>query len=353
MNDPRRPRLLAMPTALFPTFLLLAIVLAGALVPAQPALAFSDVPPDHAYALAIDELASRGIVSGRLDGTFAPEETTSRCQFAKMIVNTLGIPPEGDESPFTDVGPGDLPEFVAAAARHGITNGTNPAGTLFSPWKKVSRAQVLTMVVRGMNDEYPGLLGWIPGIAGGWLRLGSPHSKNASTAWGNRLLERLPEMSSLDPWAPMPRGEVAQVLGNALSIIDRAALVTEVVDGNTVRAEHRGTIETIELLGVDAPELDEPYGLEARDRLAELVAHGRFLRLQFDTVTRDDSGHVLAYVLYDSFPGWALANTSLLREGLARLDLVYANLRYEDDLRAAETHAKDQRLGIWSLAPDS
>jgi len=58
----------------------------------------------------------------------------TRCQFAKMIVNTLGIEHTDLSMPFTDVGSGDLPEYVAAAARTGITKGTNPAGTFFSPW---------------------------------------------------------------------------------------------------------------------------------------------------------------------------------------------------------------------------
>ena len=237
MNGLRRVRLVPL---LF-LFMLLAALLAG-LALSPPALAFPDVGPADPYAAAIADLAARGIVSGHLDGTFGPTEPVSRCQFAKMIVNTLGIEHADLSTPFTDVGPGDLPEFVASAAASGITNGTNGAGTLFSPWARISRAQVLTMVVRGMRNEYPGLLGYVFGGGGfgGWGFFDPTHADYASTAWGNGLREGLPEMASLDPWAPMPRGEVAQVLWNALDPIDRAVRITEVVDGDTVRAEFGG-----------------------------------------------------------------------------------------------------------------
>ena len=53
---------------------------------APPASAFPDVPDSHRYAHAINELARLGIVSGRSDGTFGPDEPVLRAQFAKMIV---------------------------------------------------------------------------------------------------------------------------------------------------------------------------------------------------------------------------------------------------------------------------
>ena len=277
-------------------------LVAAFIVLVAPALAFTDVPANQPYAAAIDGLAARGIISGHADGTFGPDELVSRCQFAKMIVNTLGIPHSDLSMPFTDVGPGDLPEFVAAASAHRITNGTNEAGTLFSPWGQASRAQVLTMVVRGMDSEYPSLLGYVPGLAGSWGPFDPAHEKSASTAWGNGLLKGLPPMASLDPWAPMPRGEVAQVLWNALDLIDHAVRATEVVDGNTVRGDYQGKkrdhpAPRDRRPGVGRtfrPRGEEPAGRpghESHETLRALAVGRRHPRR---------GRHLLAYLLFDT-----------------------------------------------------
>jgi hypothetical protein len=80
VNRPRRLRLLLS--------VLPALVLTIGLVLPSPAWAFSDVDSAHPYAAAIDELAARGILSGRVDGTFGPDEPVARCQFAKLIVTS-------------------------------------------------------------------------------------------------------------------------------------------------------------------------------------------------------------------------------------------------------------------------
>ena len=132
--------------------LLVVLTLAFVLVWVPGAAAFPDVPATQPYAAAIDDLAVRGVISGHLDGTFGPDEPVARCQLAKMIVNTLGISHTDLSMPFSDVGPADLPEFVAAAARKGITKGTNPGRPASRPGA-ASRAQVITMVVRALESS--------------------------------------------------------------------------------------------------------------------------------------------------------------------------------------------------------
>jgi hypothetical protein len=46
---------------------------------------FVDVPPGHAFAAAIEWLASAGITSGHPDGTFRPDEPVSRQAMAKFL----------------------------------------------------------------------------------------------------------------------------------------------------------------------------------------------------------------------------------------------------------------------------
>jgi competence protein ComEC len=198
--------------------ILVTAVLLGAI---QFAAAFSDVAGSTAYSVAIQDLSSRSIVTGFDDGTFRPDAGVKRMQFAKMIVRTMDLPVgEGDVCPFPDVDPSTPPElypdhYVAVAAAQHITQGYDD-GT-FGPQNLINRAQVITMVVRAADALHPGLLR----VAGGsstWGDFDATHAANAAKAEANGLLDGLP-LASLDPYGPMPRGEVAQVLHNLLGLL--------------------------------------------------------------------------------------------------------------------------------------
>jgi uncharacterized protein YkwD len=184
---------------------------------AAPPGPFRDVPSTHPYAPAIQALSDKQVVNGFEDGNFAPAKAVLRQQFAKMIVGALNLPvSESDIPPFTDVessGPGSLypDNYIAVAAARGITAGVG--GGRFAPKADVSRAQVITMVVRAAGRE--GLVLAPPPLsyASSWGDFSADHAANVRLAQFHGLLKGLP-MSSLDPWAPMPRGEVAQVLHN-------------------------------------------------------------------------------------------------------------------------------------------
>lgn len=130
---------------------LLALVMVLGL--AAGALAFTDVPANHHYATAIDDLASRQIVNGFGD-LFKPDEAVKRQQFAKMIVRTLGLNVLSDAvCPFTDVDttpnatdPLYPAKYVAVCASNGITTGKTP--TTFDPAGSITRQQLITMVAR-------------------------------------------------------------------------------------------------------------------------------------------------------------------------------------------------------------
>ena len=101
----------------------------------------------------IGQLASLGVVSGFGDGLFHPEGSLLRQQFAKIVVRACGLPVSGSEiCPFVDVAlqtGTDLfypYRYVAVAFQHGITNGTD--ATHFSPYRTLTRAQMITMVAR-------------------------------------------------------------------------------------------------------------------------------------------------------------------------------------------------------------
>lgn len=70
-----------------------------------------------------------------------------------------------------------------------------------------------------------------------------------------------------------------------------ACTVLSVHDGDTVQANCGGTRKTVRLAGIDAPELKEQYGKEARDALAAMVLHQQvqIRRIKRDRYRRDVS----------------------------------------------------------------
>ena len=204
---------------------------------ASPALAFPDVPTGHPYHAAITDLASRGIINGKADGKFWPDDSVTRQQFAKMIVGTGGYPvSESDICAFTDVQKGGYSDpyfpdnYIAVCAAHKITTGKT--ATTFDPSGKITRYQAISMVVRAADDLQPGLLttpptGWTGNAAWG---ADSTHGANARRAEYNGLLAGL-NLSALSPGAYMSRGEVAQVLHNVLNLLGPSG-VWVYVDGS-------------------------------------------------------------------------------------------------------------------------
>ncbi len=53
--------------------------------------AFSDVTEDHQHNQAISYLAGKGVINGYEDGTFKPEDTITRAEFVKMLLEFLGF----------------------------------------------------------------------------------------------------------------------------------------------------------------------------------------------------------------------------------------------------------------------
>jgi hypothetical protein len=191
-------------------------------------VSFTDVSLDDPYAVAISHLASATIINGFADHSFRPGDPVTRQQFAKMITRVLGLPVTvNDVCPFGDVAsnldPSDplYPDhYVAVCAAHGITEGRTPS--TFAPYDPISRFALITMVVRAIDNLLPpGVLKTPPAnYRSTWdPALSSDHGQNARLAEYNHLLAGIP-LASLNPWDPMPRGEVAQVLWNVIMNAD-------------------------------------------------------------------------------------------------------------------------------------
>jgi micrococcal nuclease len=117
------------------------------------------------------------------------------------------------------------------------------------------------------------------------------------------------------------------------------AQVAFVVDGDTVElADGR----RVRYLGINTPEIGQPYAEEARAYNEALVA-GREVWLETDVQEKDQYGRLLAYV----WLGDTLVNLELVRQGYANAYTAPPNLRYADAFVGAEQEAREQGLGLW------
>jgi len=127
------------------------------------AASFSDVTGTDVEANAIYKLTSLGIIDGYPDGTFGPEKTITRAEFAKIAVYSAGLQAvatgmQGTPSSFKDVSADFWANgWINVAAAQGFVKGY-PDGT-YKPQAQITQAEVITVLLRlvGYNDNLPGV----------------------------------------------------------------------------------------------------------------------------------------------------------------------------------------------------
>jgi uncharacterized protein YkwD len=139
--------------------------------------AFSDLSSAWAQE-EISNLVDAEILSGYPDGSFKPDNSMTRAEFAKMVVSAFSSPSQALAS-FRDVSPDFwAAPYIAQAQAKGWVNGY-PDGN-FAPQENVTRAQVLAALVRiaGWPEEL-----WTQGVApSGWA------SSQVAAAWSHGVL---------------------------------------------------------------------------------------------------------------------------------------------------------------------
>lgn len=116
--------------------------------------------------------------------------------------------------------------------------------------------------------------------------------------------------------------------------------VRYVLDGDTIELTDG---RKIRYLGINAPERAQPFYEQARLLNASLVAD-QTIRLEYDVVPVDQYGRTLAHV----FVGDTHINLELIRQGYANTYTVPPNVKYADELLAAEREAREDQRGLWA-----
>ena len=109
-------------------------------------ITFTDVSTGFWAGEYISSLACRGVVSGYSDGSFRPQNPTTRGQIVKMVVSAQGWRLVRPRVPtFTDISIGHtFYRYIETAVAHGVINGY--PGKTFRSDEYVTRAQVAKIV---------------------------------------------------------------------------------------------------------------------------------------------------------------------------------------------------------------
>ena len=129
---------------------LLAVCMVASLlfVPAAAAT-FDDVAEDHWAANAIGRWADYDVLGGHGDGTFTPEKSMTRAEFASMLVKMLGLTAKSDKT-FDDVSADAwYAEVVSIAVKAGIINGKTTGN--FAPNDPVTFEEAAVMMCRAFG----------------------------------------------------------------------------------------------------------------------------------------------------------------------------------------------------------
>ena len=162
---------------------------------------------------------------------------------------------------------------------------------------------------------------------------------------GSLLLLAVVALLILRPWD----GELSAGDGGPAA---EEALVSRVVDGDTIEAQIGAEVEDVRLIGIDTPETVKPespvecFGPQASGFTHRLL-EGRPVRLVYGAERRDVYGRLLAYVYIDHM----FVNAMLVRRGLARTLPIPPNTRYRALFDQLEKTAARAGRGLWGACP--
>ena len=241
---------------------------------------FEDVPAGSDYSEAITMLSDLGVIQGKDDGKYHPEDTITRVEACAMIARLMTGDPKASQyvgaQSFSDVQKGSWKDSaIGYCYINGIVIGVG--GNKFEPDRAITDAEFVTMVVRAMGYETAD------------MKQNYPFSY-MSNAQAMGLLDGTNMVASTDAL----RGEDAQVIYNAL-FADYAR------GAKLVNTTHGTSVETYPTLAESIWGLDRAAvgtWKEKDDETATLEyckAH-TWVVLGADPT---DEGHILAYAIED------------------------------------------------------
>jgi micrococcal nuclease len=182
-----------------------------------------------------------------------------------------------------------------------------------------------------------------------------------SQVWGQSVYETDPtRYAILDPdgngiaCEELPHGVAPAAWTNEVPRGAVPASLISVSDGDTIRVDIGGQVETVRLILIDTPETHDPnnppecYGTEATAFLEGFLPRGSALYLETDVSERDRFGRLLRYVWLDRGDEVYLVNEAMVRSGYAAQSTFPPDVKYEERIQEAARFARNHGYGLWS-----
>jgi len=163
-------------------------------------------------------------------------------------------------------------------------------------------------------------------------------------------LSRRPDYEHNSPRTALARKTGKVAMSEVWQVVDGS-----VYDGDTLRVKRGWEEMKLRLCGIDAPEKDQPLGIEARDYLRSLIGEGDGDVIVVP-VEKDRYGRTVAEVFVSPRPGTGYAeeeeihlNSQMMMAGYAwHYKRFSGNCPNRDGYDVAEQIAKDSRVGVWA-----
>jgi len=127
--------------------------------------------------------------------------------------------------------------------------------------------------------------------------------------------------------------------------------VVNIIDGDTIEVKVGNKVEIVRLLGIDTPEIENPYkreecfGKEAKEKMEQILQKKRvYLLPDPKAPNRGKYGRLLRYVF---LPNGEFVNAELVEQGYA-FSYIYQEFQFMKYFGDLEKEAKEKKLGLWS-----
>ncbi|MDR6551971.1 S-layer homology domain-containing protein [Paenibacillus qinlingensis] len=179
---------------------------------------FSDIS-HHESKAAIESLASRGMINGMTDTTFAPNQTMTRAEFATIVTKSLGLPMQKSTLFHDVVATAWYADYVGTAYSYSIVSGTS--ATTFTPNNTITRQEAAIMIANaaklsGMDTAMSAIETRDILAQFGDYTQTAEWSRNAlAFCYREHILSQ--DMLNIEPSTSVTRAEIADMLYRLLS----------------------------------------------------------------------------------------------------------------------------------------
>ena len=188
---------------------------------------FKDVGSNFWGYQAIADLNKRGIINGYSDGTFKPNESVTRSQFASMLTKALNLTATDNTQTFADVAPSSWDYSAVQAAKSYLTGYKTSNGTMyFYGSNNAVREDMSVALVKALNLTVQSNDSELQQTFTDYNDISADLRDYVYTAYKDNIMQG--SNNAFNPQGTLTRAEAAVLLERALNKVEKVA-----VDGNS------------------------------------------------------------------------------------------------------------------------